>query len=500
MTVCSSTVETMAPVVLTKIINALTIGSYSADDTFNVVNPDNGQVVASLPRQRQANVSEALSRAKRFDGEPVMPLHERIRIIISVVDIVKSEREVFAHALAAEGVKTLAEAISEVNRCVETLTLSAVAAQTLVGELIPFGATARLSSHHGYFRFGPVGVTAALTPYNDPLNLVAHKLGPALAAGNSVVLYADQRTPISALLLCSAFWRAGTSTDQLQLLLGEGGEIVPALLSDSRVRAITATGGGRLARAVKENVGARKLILELGGVCPSVVSRDADLDLAVDKLSAGAVSAAGQNCLHPQIIAVDEPVYEEFLHKLAQKLDQVNSGSKFDPETDCGPLIDESGTARVDSFIADARAKGAIPVVGGEQTLTALHRRPLLLRDVPHDARIWNEEVFGPVTAVRRVKGITEGLRAVSRSGGLQASLFTTNLETADTAIATLRHPSVAINDADLRYDGMPFGGDGTAGLNREGPAFAIKELSSIQSVLQRRSATTSSSLYSELS
>ncbi|AKS36112.1 hypothetical protein AFA91_05825 [Mycolicibacterium goodii] len=458
-----------------------------ADGAFDVVDPDDGSVIAVLPSQRSDAVAAAVARAEHDMRDTALPLHERIRILDAVAQTVSDEATTFAHALASEGVKTYAEARAEVGRCIQTLRLSAMAAHALTGALLPLGSTARLTAHHGYYRYGPIGVTAALTPYNDPLNLVAHKLGPAMAAGNSVVLYADQRTPLSALLLCRAFWRAGTPVSTLQVLLGDGGEIVPTLLGDSRVRAVTATGGGRLARAVEQSIGTRKLILELGGVCPAVVGRDADLDLAAEKLAAGAFSAAGQNCLHPQVIAVEDAVYEAFVRRLQHRFDARSAGHKFDAASACGPLIDSTAAQRVDAFVADALHKGARPVTGGSPTVTPLHRQPLLLRDVRQDARLWTEEVFGPVTAVRSVTDVAAGLRAVAHSGGLQASVFTSNVHTAESAVATLRQPSVVINDADVRFDGMPFGGDGTAGLNREGPAFAVRELSSIQTVLQQQ-------------
>lgn len=473
-----------------RVRDALLAGRLDADTGFDVTDPDDGRWLATLPRQSGAAAEAAVARATLHERGAVVPLHERIRTLREVAQTVRAERDVFAFTAASEGIKTIKEAYAEVDRCVDTLLLSVLAVESLSGSLIPLGITARLDGHFGYFRYGPIGTTVALTPYNDPLNLVAHKLGPAMGAGNPVVLFADQRTPLSALLLCSAFWRAGVSENQLQIVLGDGGTIVPALLTDPRVRAITATGGGRLERAVRESVGARTLILELGGVCPSVVSRDADLDLAADRLAAGAASAAGQNCLHPQIVAVDAPVYERFLAKLADRVQVLVSGNKFDPTSSCGPLIDPSALDRVDELVADARSRGARTVIGGKPTLTPLHRSPSILRDVPSAARLWSEEVFGPVTAVQSVADVDQGLRLVARSGGLQASVFTSSLATVDTALATLRHASVVVNDADVRFDGMPFGGDGSAGLNREGPAFAVKELSSIQSVIQRRSST----------
>lgn len=481
-------------VVSSAIGDALRRGGNDADDTFDVIDPDDGSVVAVLPRQRADAVSAAVARAERNMRDAALPLHERIRILEAVAQTVSDEAATFAHAVASEGVKTYAEAAAEVSRCIQTLRLSAMAAHTLTGALLPLGSTSRLSAHHGYYRYQPIGVTAALTPYNDPLNLVAHKLGPAMAAGNSAVLHADQRTPVSALLLCRAFWRAGTPVSTLQILLGDGGDIVPALLGDSRVRAVTATGGGRLARAVEQRIGTRKLILELGGVCPAVVARDADLDLAAEKLSAGAFSAAGQNCLHPQIVAVEDAVYEPLVRRLQRRFDEMSAGYKFDATSACGPLIDSTAAQRVDAFVADALRKGAGPVTGGSQTVTSLHRQPLLLRDVRQDARLWTEEVFGPVTAVCPVTDVAAGLRAVAHSGGLQASVFTSNVHTAESAVATLRQASVVVNDADVRFDGMPFGGDGTAGLNREGPAFAVKELSSIQTVLQQQASPVQSS------
>lgn len=463
---------------------AIKAADIAGDAELTVRDPDDGSTVVCLPQQGVRAVDGALAAAEAEARATPLPLHERIRIIEDVVTIVRDEFEVFAHAITSEGIKTAREARTEVGRCIETLELSAVAARTIAGQVIPLDSASRLSGRTGYYRYRPIGVTAALTPYNDPLNLVAHKIGPSLAAGNCTVLRPDERTPVSALLLCHAFWRAGTPVPRLQVIIGAGGTVVPRLVADPRVRAITATGGRRLQHEIERSAGTRRIILELGGVCPAIVMRDADLDLAAARLAEAARSAAGQNCLHPQVVLIDRPVHEEFLVRLRDRLGETVTGPKFDPATNIGPLIDEGATARVDSLVANALDRGASRAFEGPDPLSPLHRALLVLRDVPADARLWREEVFGPVTATRPFDDLRQALDLARGTCGLQASVFTNRLDTSDAAVAALPHASVVINDTDMRFDGMPFGGDGSAGLGREGPAFALTELSSIQSII----------------
>ncbi|GAA5160990.1 MULTISPECIES: aldehyde dehydrogenase family protein [Amycolatopsis] len=460
---------------------AVKTADIAADDELIVRDPDDGSAVASLPQQDHRAVEAAVTAASTADVP--LPLDERIRILEAVVGIVSAEFDVFAHVIMSEGVKTIREARAEVDRCIETLKLSAEAARTVAGQLIPVNSTRRLRAHTGYYRYRPLGVVAALTPYNDPLNLVAHKVGPSFAAGNHTILRPDERTPVSALLLCHAFWRAGTPLPQLQIVLGEGKTVVPPLVSDPRVRAITATGGQRLRREIERVAGARRILLELGGVSPAIVTRDADLALAATRLADAARGAAGQNCLHPQAVFVERPVHTEFLRLLSEQLEKTVSGPKADPATDMGPLIDTAAVSRVDALAADALDRGASPVYRGPEALSSLHRPLLVLRDVPGDARLWHEEVFGPVTATRPVDDLDQALALARGTSGLQTSVFTSRLDTAATAAAVLPHASVVVNDTDTRFDGMPFGGDGSAGLGREGPSFALRELSSVQSV-----------------
>lgn len=463
---------------------AVKAGNLVGDAELTVRDPDDGTTVVRLPQQDARAVDAAVAAAEAEAEAAPCPLHERVRILEDVVDVVRDEFDVFVHAITSEGIKTVSEARTEVGRCIETLKLSAVAARAIAGQVIPVDSASRLTGRTAYYRYRPIGVTAALTPYNDPLNLVAHKIGPSLAAGNCTILRPDERTPVSALLLCHAFWRVGTAVSRLQVIIGPGGTVVPPLLADLRVRAITATGGKRLQRAIERSAGTRRIVLELGGVCPAIVMRDADLDLAATELAEAARGAAGQNCLHPQAVLVDKPIHEEFLRRLCDRLGNTVTGRKFDPATNMGPLIDESATARVDSLVADALDCGASRAFQSPDPLSPLHRALLVLRDVPAGARLWREEVFGPVMATRPVDDLRQALDIARGSGGLQASVFTSRLDTAAAAVAALPHASVIINGTDTRFDGMPFGGDGSAGLGREGPAFAITELSSIQSII----------------
>ncbi|RMF03983.1 MAG: aldehyde dehydrogenase family protein, partial [Chloroflexi bacterium] len=309
------------------------------------------------------------------------------------------------------------------------------------------------------------------------LNLVAHKVGPAIAAGNAIIVKPDSKTPLSALKLAQAFHHAGIPAGLLQVITGEGRHVGRVLVTDPRVRMISFTGGTEVGEAIAHQAGLKKIGMELGSNCPVIVMADANLELAVESNVSGAFWAAGQNCLHVQRLLVHADIYDDFVPRFVAAAEAYRVGNKLDEATDMGPLINEAAALRVEQMVDEALAAGATLLTGGERSGTFF--APTVLADLPDSCALAREEVYGPVTIVYRFNTLDEAIqRANAVDYGLQAGIFTTNLQTAFSAIAQLQAGGVMVNDStDYRIDAMPFGGKKGSGLGREGVRFAIEEM-----------------------
>ncbi len=447
-------------------------------DRIEVHDPQNGLLVDTVPRATRADAQTAVHAAWAwFDRNRVPATHERMRILREAADHVLSRHEEFARTIATEGVKTIREARKEVTRCVETLRLSAEEARRVTGETIPFDQMPGSEGRLGWFAREPVGVIGAITPFNDPLNLVAHKIGPAIAAGNAIVVKPHSKTPLSALLLAQALDVAGMPAGMLQVVTGAGADVGDVLVTEPRVRMLSFTGGRRTGEAIARRTGLKKLAMELGSNCPVLVFPDADLDQAAASCVSGAFWAAGQNCLHVQRIIVHEEIYASFRDRLVAGAEAYRVGDKQDEATDMGPLIDEAAACRVERLVGDAVAGGARLLTGGERAGTFL--APTVLEDVPLDHEVNVEEVYGPVTNLAPFRAEAEAIALANRPDyGLHAALFTTDVATAFRVIGGLRCGGVMVNDStDYRIDAMPFGGVKGSGLGREGVRFALQEM-----------------------
>lgn len=406
-----------------------------------------------------------------------LPTHRRMAILHAAADRVEADCEALARLLASEGIKTIREARIEVARCSGTLRLCAEEARRLGGETIQFDQSAGLEGRFGYSVRVPVGVILAITPFNDPLNLVAHKIGPAIAAGNAVILKPHERTPLSALRFARILLESGLPPSMLQVLTGQGDTLGARLVEDARVQLVSFTGGTATGHRIARNAGLKKLEMELGSNCPTIVLADADLDRAAAACAAGAYAAAGQNCLHVQRIIVDERVIEPFRERLRARVAKYRLGPKRHESTDMGCLIDLRAAERVQSLAASAIGCGANLIIGGEQRGTAIP--PMLLEGVPLDHAVVRSEVFGPVTVLMGADDLEPAIRLANDSDfGLQAAIFTNDLVSAHRAIDRLDVGAVIVNDStDFRLDAMPFGGTKMSGLGREGVRSSVQAM-----------------------
>jgi len=453
-------------------------GWVTGDGEIQVRDPYSDEVIDTVPRGNRDHVDQAVASATEgFEENRGLSSGERSRILRTTARLLEERGEEFAVLIAREGSKTIREARKEVYRCTQTLRISGEEATRLLGETIAFDQQAGSENRRGYFYRFPIGVVAAVTPFNDPLNLVAHKVGPALAGGNSVVLKPATVTPLSALALAELFLEAGLPPRLLQVVTGPGGEVGAALVSHPGVRMVSFTGGVEAGLEVTRLAGLKKIGMELGSNSPVVVLSDCDLEAAVEACVSGAFWAAGQNCIGVQRIFIEEEVFDPFRHRFVERTLQYKVGPKLEEDCDMGPLINEDEARRVEEWVEEAVAGGA--------TVHCGHRRegaaywPTVLTGVPEGAKVDCQEVFGPVVNLYPVADLEEGIRrSNSVDFGLQAAVFTSSLDSAFRAVEGLEAGAVMVNDStDYRMDAMPFGGIKSSGLGREGIRFALQEM-----------------------
>jgi glyceraldehyde-3-phosphate dehydrogenase (NADP+) len=445
---------------------------------IEVRDPQDGTLIDTVPAATLADLDRALEQATAgADVAAHVSAFERTEILLRAADAVARRGSEHAELIAREGVKTISEARREVSRCVNTLRLSAEEVRQRPGEVIRFDQRRGSEDRIGYWVREPVGVVAAVTPFNDPLNLVAHKVGPAIAAGNAIVVKPHSATPLSALLLARAFDEAGLPAGVLQVVTGHGREIGEALAGDSRVAMVTFTGGREVGLRIARAAAGKRVVLEMGANSPVIVLADADVATAAKLIADGAFAAAGQNCLHVQRVLVHRDVEQEFTDALLAASKQIVVGNKLDERTDMGPLIDEANARRVERTASDAVEQGGRLLCGGHRNGTFLE--PTIIAGLPADSDLARNEVFGPATGIVTVDSLSEAIAIANGVDlALHAAIFTRDLGQAMRATRELRAGAVLVNDStDYRIDAMPFGGTKGSGTGREGVAWAIDEM-----------------------
>ena len=455
-----------------------------AAEDIPVHDPYTNEVVDVVPKGTVSDVDQAVTGAQAgYRVNRSLPSGERGGILRRTADLLDKRQEEFAVIIAREGSKTIREARKEVYRCTQTLRVSGEEATRLLGETISFDQQKGSENRRGYFYRVPIGVVAAITPFNDPLNLVAHKVGPAIAGGNGVVLKPATATPLAALKLAELFLEAGLPPQVLNVVTGPGGEVGAALVSDPRVRMVSFTGGVDAGLEVARMAGLKKIGMELGSNSPVVVLGDCDFPAAVESCVSGAFWAAGQNCIGVQRIYVQEDIFDSFRDAYVASTLRYKVGPKQDEDCDMGPLITEAEARRVESWVEEALRAGA--------TLECGHKRegavywPTVLTRVAEGMKVNCEEIFGPVVNLYPVKDLEEGIqRSNAVEFGLQAAVFTSSLASAFRAVEGLEAGAVIVNDStDYRMDAMPFGGIKNSGLGREGIRFALQEMTEPKTV-----------------
>lgn len=446
------------------------------DGVIDVRNPLDGRLVDTVPRGRVADMAAAVAAAERAMAVP-WPAHARYDVLMRAAERVDADREAYARTIALEGSKTIREARREPVRCVALLRLAAEEGRKPAGEALPFDSRAGSENRVGYYFRFPVGVIAAITPFNDPLAMTCHKIGPALAGGNAVVLKPGTATPLSALRLARDLVEAGLPAGRLNVVTGRGQELGDRLVGDRRVRLVTFTGGVETGERITRQAGIKKLSMELGSNSPVIVMPDADLDRAVPAIAAGAFAQAGQNCLGVQRVIVHRGIYPTFRDRFVAHVATLRAGSSMDESTDVCAMITLGQAERVERWIQEAVSGGARVLTGGRRDGALVW--PTVLEAVPDGARLDRDEVYGPVVSIYEATSLDEAIARANRVDyGLHAAIFTENLRHAFQAIRELQVGGVIVNDStDYRLDIMPFGGTKLSGIGREGIRFALNEM-----------------------
>jgi acyl-CoA reductase-like NAD-dependent aldehyde dehydrogenase len=444
-----------------------------------VHSPYDGTVVGRVAKADAALVDRAIAAADDAFAAGGFPQHERAALLERAAELVADREDELTIAIAAEAGKPLKTARVEAQRCVGTLSYSAIEARTLAGEAVPMEGSASGAGKLGVVIRVPYGVVAAISPFNFPLNLVAHKLGPAIAAGNTVVLKPAGQTPISSIKLAEALVDAGLPPGWLNVVCGSGSEIGGVLTEDPRVGAISFTGSAAVGWDIRARAPRKKVNLELGSTAPLVVNEDGDWETAADKAQLHAYSHAGQSCISVQRILVHEAIAAPFLDRFVANVESLVVGDPLDPETDVGPVISRGDRDRVKEWIDEAVESGGELLTGGELTDEDRCLEPTVIREPSREARVWCDEIFGPVATVHSFGSFAEALELANDAKfGLQAGVFTRDIELGLEAGRRLEYGAVLINEVPtFRADQMPYGGVKESGNTREGPAYSVREL-----------------------
>ena len=445
---------------------------------ISVYNSYSGDEIGTVPQSTNQDVLDAIDLAKI--GEVIgrkMPASERIAILKKAATIMEREFDVLSNLIATEGIKTIVQARKEVTRALNTMQLSAEEAGRIIGATIPFNAVEGSEDRVGYETKFPIGIVVAITPFNDPLNLVCHKLGPAIAAGNPVILKPSDYTPLVAIKFGKILFEAGLPKEMLSIITGSPEVFGDSLISDDRIRLISFTGGVEAAKVIQRKAGLKKIVMELGSNSPVIVLSDADLEDAVQSCVSGAFFASGQNCVGVKRIFVEETAYDSFINNFSQLTATLKIGSPLSEDIDIGPIISRESIHQIDKFITESIAHGAKLISGGK-TIGNCYTPTILEADCNND--IANcKEVFGPVVTISKVKNLEEAIACCNKSPfGLHTAIFTNDINNAHKAINELECAGVMINDStDYRIDAMPFGGVKSSGIGREGVKSAIEAM-----------------------
>ena len=447
--------------------------------------PYSGETLAEVASASAEETKAAIAAAvKARKAMRQMPAHQRADLLYKLSAMLEERKEEAARIVALEAAKPITAARGEIDRTIETYRFAAEEAKRLTGETVPMDAAKGGEGRIGYTMRQPLGVIGAITPFNFPMNLVAHKVGPALAAGNTIVLKPAEQTPLSAYYIANLVQEAGLPDGALNVVSGDGKTIGDVLVSHPDVAYLTFTGSPAVGTNIRSNAGLKRVTLELGSNAAVIVDKDADLDKVIPRSVTGAFTYQGQVCISLQRIYVHQSIAEPFIKRFAEAAEQVVIGDPLNEDTVVSALITSKDVQRTLDWIEEAKQAGATVVAGGEAEGGVL--RPTVLANVPRDAKVSCQEVFAPIVVINTVDSVEEGIQHVNDSMyGLQAGVFTNDIQTALRAVDDIEAGGVMINDIPtFRVDHMPYGGVKQSGIGREGVKYATEEMTELKFVM----------------
>jgi acyl-CoA reductase-like NAD-dependent aldehyde dehydrogenase len=451
-------------------------------DVLEIANPAKpGEPAGSTYNATEAQYEEAVEAAVRaFEVTRKLPAYERGRMLREISAGIRDRREELGALIALEAGKPIRDALVEVDRAVLTFRLGAEEAERMTGELIPLDLMPSSKDRVGITRRFPIGPIAAISPFNFPLNLAAHKLSPAIASGNPIVLKPPSKDPLTMLTVGEIIEAAGVPEGMVSILPMTR-ELGDRMVADERFKLLTFTGSPSVGWRMKERAGKKKVVLELGGNAGVIVDKSADLDWAVKRIVVGAYAYAGQVCISVQRMFVHEDIWDAFMERFIEASKRLKLGDPADAETDVGPMVDEKAASRTQQWVDEAKALGGDVLLGG--TAEGTFFPPTILTNVPFHAQVCSNEAFAPLVVAFRFSSMDEAIRSVNDSFfGLQTGVFTNDLGTAWTSFNELEVGGVIVNDIPTyRIDHMPYGGVKDSGLGREGLRWAIDDMTEIR-------------------
>ncbi len=452
--------------------------------TYPLYSPYSGELLANISKADRDDVDGAIQTAhKVFQEMREMPAYKRAEILYRVVGLIKENKEELAKIIALEAGKPIRAARAEIDRTVATYQFAGEEAKRIYGETIPMDAAPGGENRLGMTWREPLGVVAAITPFNFPFNLVAHKLGPAFAAGNTVVLKPANQTPLSALKIAEIFQQAGLPDGALQVVSGSGSELGDILATHPLIKKVTFTGSPEVGKEIKAKAGLRKVTLELGSNSAVIVEPTANLEPILARCVEGAYAYAGQVCISLQRIFIHESIYEQFSNRFSELTDHVKVGDPLDEDTMVSAMIHAKEAERIESWVAEAVGEGARIVSGGNRNGASF--APTALINVSKDMKVCCQEVFAPVVALIPYQNLDQAISMVNDSNyGLNVGIFTEDINKAFFAAKKIESGAVIINDIPtFRVDHMPYGGIKESGYGREGIKYAVEEMTELKFV-----------------
>lgn len=451
-------------------------------DYFDVKNPYDGSFLDRVPLSTKKDVEDAILSAKNaFTVISEMPAHKRSTILSNTSRIIESAKREIAELITRESGKAIKYSLAEVERSIQTFQFAAEESKQIHGETIPMDASPNSEKRFAFYQPFPIGIIGAITPFNFPLNLVAHKVAPAIASGNSVILKPASYTPLTSIKLGEIMMEAGLPNGALNIVFGSGSTVGEWIVESQDLAMISFTGSPLVGRRIKERAGMKRVALELGSNSATIIEPDADMEMAIPRCIMGAFSNAGQVCISLQRIYVHERIFDNFKDKFVGAIKKIKVGNPMEPDTEYGPMIEQKEAVRADEWIKEAVNKGAKILCGGERKGNII--TPTVMTDVKRDMKVVCNEVFAPLVTLIKYKDFEEAIDMVNDSiYGIQTGIFTKDINKAFKGFKKLHAGGVIINDVPtFRVDHMPYGGVKESGTGREGIKFAIKEMTELK-------------------